>query len=361
LPHPLDVAPRGTVLSERPDECTRTSALPAIRNVPLLGQWAWYDSWCRGSAWRLLRDLRGYDGFVGGGGDVLRDDRGWRHLSFATEKYFVAHAFGTPWYVLNADIGPPRTSSGRRLLRFVLDRARQVVVRDRAAYELALALRGPSGTWFAGDIVLAMPRLFPDECRATAAAPPIVPPYVLACLRGNPDACGRFAMTEGRLGHLAAALDALADQGLRVVFLPFQQHDTEDDDTLHRALAGRMRRRDTVAFVPWTVEIATIAALFRDAALVVAMRLHAAVVAEAFGTPTVVLPYDRKLGELARQRGLAILDATALDALATTRAGLDDVILGRAGGRGVEAVEVPPHDWLAIDFAGVPEPTGQPS
>jgi hypothetical protein len=122
-----------------------------------------------------------------------------------------------------------------------------------------------------------------------------------------------------------------------------------------------MRRRDAVAFVPWTVEIATIAALFRDAALVVAMRLHAAVVAEAFGTPTVVLPYDRKLGELARQRGLATLDATALDALATTRACLEDTILGRAGGRGVEAGEVPPHDWLAIDFAGVPEPAGRPA
>lgn len=345
--------PRVTVLSERPDECTRTSALPAIQNVPLLGQWAWYDAWCRGAAWRLLRELRGYDGFVGGGGDVLRDDRGWKHLSFATEKYFVAHALGTPWYVLNAGIGPPHTSYGKRLLRFVLRRARQVVVRDRAAYELALALRGPAGTWFAGDIVLALPRLFPDECRATASPPLVARPYVLVCLRGNPDAFGRFALTEARLGRFAAALDTLADQGLRIAFLPFQQHDTEDDDTTHRALSQRMRRRDAVTFVPWTVDIATIAALFREAALVVAMRLHAAVVAEAFGTPTVVLPYDRKLGELARQRALPMLDVTALDDLDATRACLEDAILGHAAvhAHRPDTGEAPPHDWLAIDFA----------
>ena len=73
----------------------------------------------------------GFDGLVGGGGDVLRDDRGWRHLSFATEKYFVAKAFGKPWYVLNAGIGPPTTGYGGRVLRYVLERARQVVVRDR--------------------------------------------------------------------------------------------------------------------------------------------------------------------------------------------------------------------------------------
>jgi polysaccharide pyruvyl transferase CsaB len=340
------VHPSVTVLSERPEECERTSALPALRNVPLLGQWAWYDAWGRGAAFRLLRQLRRFDGLIGGAGDVLRDDRGWRHLSFATEKYFVAKAFGTPWYVLNAGIGPPTTSYGGKVLRYVLEQARQVVVRDRRGYEVALAARGPAGTWFAGDIVLALPRLFPDECRARpdASGPPA--PYVLVCLRGNPDAFGRFAMPEPRLQELARALDALAAQGLRIAFLPFQQHDTEDDDTLHRAIAARMRRGDAVDFVPWTVDVARVARIFREASLVVAMRLHAAVLAEAFGAPAAILAYDRKLLEFAQQRGVPILDAADLDRPEACRGRLEDALAGRRAGAG----DPPPHDWLEIAF-----------
>jgi polysaccharide pyruvyl transferase CsaB len=338
--------PQVTVLSERPEDCARTSALPALRNVPLLGQWAWYDAWGRGAAWRLLRQLRGFDGLIGGGGDVLRDDRGWRHLSFATEKYFVARAFGKPWYVLNAGIGTPTTNYGGRILRYVLGKARQVVVRDRRAFEVARAARGPSKpTWFAGDIVLALPRLFPHECRPAAGSRP-GSPYVLVCLRGNANAFGRFALSEARLTELAAALDGLAARGLSVAFLPFQQHDTEDDDTLHRDIALRMTRQDAVRFVPWTVDVATVAAQFREAALVVAMRLHAGVLAEAFGTPAAILAYDRKLLEFAHQRGLPVIEAADLDRPGRCRAQLQDALDGQRSGRG----EAPPHDWMEIAF-----------
>ena len=152
---------------------------------------------------------------------------------------------------------------------------------------MAREARGAAQTYFAGDIVLALPRLFPDECRATEGAVR-EPPYVLVCLRGNPDTFGRFAMPEPRLRELAGALDALAARGLRIAFLPFQQHETEDDDTLHREVAARMRHRDAVVFVPWTADIGRIATLFRGASLAVAMRLHAAVLAEAFGAATAI-------------------------------------------------------------------------
>jgi polysaccharide pyruvyl transferase CsaB len=336
------VHPAVTVLSERPDDSERTNALPALRNVPLLGQWSWFDAWGRGSAIRLLRQMSGFDGLVGGGGDVLRDDRGWRHLSFATEKYFVAKAFGTPWYVLNAGIGPPTTRYGGRVLRYVLQRARQVVVRDHRAYEVALAARGPCQTYFAGDIVLSLPRLFPEECRAGAEASGEAP-YVLVCLRGNPDTFGRFAMTEPRLQQFAAALDAIAARGLQVAFLPFQQHDTEDDDTLHRAVAARMRQREAVRFVPWTVDVRRVATLFREARLVVAMRLHAAVLAEAFETRTAILAYDRKLLEFAAQRGAPVIEAADLDRPDACRARLEDALSAGPGQR-----QTPPHDWMNI-------------
>ena len=335
---------RVTVLSERPDESARTSGLPAIRNVPLLGQSAWVDAWLRGSAWRLLREMSGFDALAGGGGDVLRDDRGWKHLSFATEKYGVARLSGMPWYILNAGIGAPRTAYGRRLLRFVLRGARVVVVRDRDAYGVAQAMRGDGHTYFAGDIVLDLPRLFPEECRANGRPPALSEPYVLVCLRGHANTFGRFAMSEARLRRLAAALDVFAARGLRIAFLPFQQHDTEDDDVIHREVASRLRDRDAAIFVPWTVDVPTIASLFREAALVVAMRLHAAVLAQAFDAPTAILPYDRKLVEFASQRGVPQIEADAFDYDGTAAGRLQEAIARQRAG----VPQPPPHDWLQI-------------
>jgi len=169
---------------------------------------------------------------------------------------------------------------------------------------------------------------------------------VLVCLRGKPDTFGRFAMPEPRLQELASALDALAGRGLRIAFLPFQQHDTEDDDTLHRAIAERMRQRDAVDFLPWTVDVAHVATLFREASLVVAMRLHAAVLAETFGAPTAILAYDRKLLEFAQQRGVTVVDGADLDRPGACRSRLDDALHGSRSGAG----DPPPHDWLEIAF-----------
>jgi polysaccharide pyruvyl transferase CsaB len=338
-------APHVTVLSERPQDSEQTNHLPAILNVPLLGQWSWYDAWLRGAAWRLLGRMRTFDACLGGCGDVLRDDRGWRHLSFATEKYFVARAMGKPWYVLNAGIAPPTTRYGRATLRYVLAGARLVVVRDRRAYDVARAARGPDATFYAADIVMALPRLFPVEC--APAGPRPTQPYVLVCLRGNPDTFGRFAMPEERLRELARALDAIAGRGLKVVFLPLQQHpELEDDDTLHRAVAARMVRREAVSFAPWTTDLPALSRLFRNAGLVVAMRLHAAVLAEAFGSRTAVLAYDRKLVEFAGQRGAPVIDASLLDRPDACRARLFDALDGERTG----PVDAPPHDWLSIDF-----------
>ncbi len=210
---------------------------------------------------------------------------------------------------------------------------------------MAREARGAAQTYFAGDIVLALPRLFPEECRPAEGAER-EPPYVLVCLRGKPDTFGCFAMPEARLRELAGALDALAARGLRIAFLPFQQHQTEDDDTLHREVAAHMRHRDAAMFVPWTADIGRIATLFRGASLAVAMRLHAAVLAEAFGTATVTLAYDRKLHEFAAQRGLPVIEATDLDRPDTCRDRLIDALDGGRPGPG----EAPPHDWMNITF-----------
>ena len=115
---------------------------------------------------------------------------------------------------------------------------------------------------------------------------------------------------------------------------------------MHRSIVARMRQRDAVDFLPWTVDVGHVATTFREASLVVAMRLHAAVLAEAFGAPTAILAYDRKLLEFARQRGITVVDAADLDRAGACRARLEDALGGSRSG----AADPPPHDWLSIAF-----------
>src|SRR6476620_7534785 len=83
-----------TVLSEKPAVVEQEHRVPAILNVPLLGEWAAYDSFVRGKAFRLLKQLPKFDIMIGGGGDTIRDDRGFKQFLFSVEKYVFALLFG---------------------------------------------------------------------------------------------------------------------------------------------------------------------------------------------------------------------------------------------------------------------------
>jgi polysaccharide pyruvyl transferase WcaK-like protein len=71
-----------TVLSEKPAKVVQTHGLPAVENSPLLGEWAWRSGWLKGGALRVVRALASSDVLIVGGGDLIRDDLGWRTIFF---------------------------------------------------------------------------------------------------------------------------------------------------------------------------------------------------------------------------------------------------------------------------------------
>ncbi len=83
-----------TVLSEQPAAVVKEHGLPAVENAPLLGEWAWRKSWFNGGARRVMRALASADVFVVGGGDLIRDDLGWRTFFFTMEKIVAAILMG---------------------------------------------------------------------------------------------------------------------------------------------------------------------------------------------------------------------------------------------------------------------------
>lgn len=316
---------RLTVLSERALDIQARHGLPAVENLPLLGQWSWREAWLRGKAAALITTLARHDALVVGGGDLIRDDRGWRNFLFSVEKIVAALVLRRPVYLVNIGIGTPSTSYGRRVLRWMLPRCDRIIARDERTVRLCAELGAGEVTDFAPDIVLALPALVDHPVCAVPGARR----YALVCLRTHANDFSQFAWNDDRIATFAGGLDHLVDEhDLDIVFLPFQALDrTQDDNRIHERVAARMRRGGRADIRDWTDDIREVLGVVSAAECVIAMRLHAAVLACATHRRCVLMPYDHKVVEFGRQMGLtAQITSDTLERPADLRTLLDDAL-----------------------------------
>lgn len=281
-----------TVVSEDPADTVSRFGVDAIQNVPLLGQWS-ARTLLFSAEWRaLVRAVRSADALVVGGGDLVRDDLGWNTFSYTVEKLLLALSARVPVSLINVGIGEPHTVYGRAVLPRLLRGCRAAIVRDRRSIALCDASPPREGFRTSRDIVWFLPEIL--GLRPAPATGPIV-----VSLRGGAGLYGRFSLGDASIAGLAALLDALVRRTQRRVrFVPFQDLAGSSDAALHRAVHDRMEARDQAEHLAWDGDAERCFQRVADASLVVAMRLHAAIVARAMGRHVLALPYDYKMQEL---------------------------------------------------------------
>lgn len=293
-----------TVVSEDEAVTRAQSGLPTVANAPLLLEWGWYDSWGRGKALRLIRAFLSHEIVIVGGGDLIRDDRGWRVFWYTMEKILLAHLIGRPVYLVNVGIGRPQKRWSRLVLGWALRRCRRIIVRDARSLQLARELGFDDVTVFAPDIVLTL---------APTAPPFRAPRYIAVALRRGVAVASRFQFGEEQQAGLAQALDEIVERtGLEVRFVPFQIIPELDDDRTHHEVQRRMRHADRTYREPWTGDPSRILAMLAGAEVVLAMPLHAAVLAAAARVRTLLIAYDVKGDEFAAVVGRAAVPAASM-------------------------------------------------
>jgi polysaccharide pyruvyl transferase CsaB len=302
---------RTTVGAIEAREVERLHGLPALQDLPLLFQYAWVDVWLRGKGFELLRRMRDADVILAGGGDFIRDDRGWKHFSSSIEKLMTGSLMGKPVGLVNVGIGRPQTKYGNRWLRSALRRCSRIIVRDRRSYDLCQGFGVGSQTTFTVDIVMCLRELLGVN---PSGRRPVDGRYVVVALRSNPNVYNQYAVGEQRLRSIAAALDKIAaGHGYKIVFVPFHGG-VEDDNAIHRSIVGMMRQRDAAVIRDWTMDVQELVDIFSGAETTVAMRLHAAILSLAVGRDCTVLPYDQKVRELCSEMRLQhVVEADSLD------------------------------------------------
>ncbi len=299
-----------TVASGNPDATRATYDVAAVheRDVPA-----------------LVDAVRACDLVIVGGGGLFHDYQGvdeatvlsrWHWgLTYFAAFPLLATLFRKPLLLSALGVGPLLSEAGRRYTRLAFDRADAASVRDPASHALLGSIGvDVSRVRLAADPAFLLRAPSADEGRAALArigvpAVPGVPgvpgrPVVVVAVRHWDEG----VRPDVWQAHVAAALDRFVESHDAVpVFLPFQsraEHGLSDD-----AVAGRiraeMRHGARAVMGEADLEPCEVQGLIAGADVVLAVRLHAVILAGTAGVPVVALAYDRKVVAAMTELGVA--------------------------------------------------------
>lgn len=254
-----------------------------------------------GDRFKLVKLLWGSDVLVFAGGSILKE------LSKATGRFrystlfMVAAVTWFAWWVartpvafLNIGVGPVHTRVGRSLVKFILDQASLVTVRDHASLTLCGEAQVRTPVIESTDAVFATTPARSDRQRSAPAIG----------LNLNHD-----ISTPENWGHVVdtftEVLRRLANQypTLVVHTIPMQSKGKlHTDKVVLHDLARSLPEVTFVEHEPDTVE--DVISILDKCDLVVSARLHALILSAMRNIPIVPLMYDVKVRELARTLGL---------------------------------------------------------
>lgn len=320
-----------TVFSHRPRETRRIYGVKAVnRWNPLAVCWALFRS----------------DLLLSGGGGLLQDVTGVRSICYYLGVVLLAKLLGKPVIYYAQGVGPIRTRFGRWLARVVSNRIELITVRDQASRDdfLAMGVTKPPLVVTAdpvlalnpvqissepGEVLLAQLREarrredFGEQCAAGFCGSETVektgegsnglmPDGLLnGSLQGNavPHLGIVLRDWEGRCDYkrvVAAAADQLVREGWEVVLIPFH---FPADLWVCREVSWLMQEQSLSVRSKLSVE--ALFSLFRRLDLVLAMRLHALIMASIVRTPCVGISYDPKVERFLELTGQPVAGTVA--------------------------------------------------
>lgn len=263
------------VLSNQPEKTARDWQVEAV------------NRWDYKAVWRLFGES---SVLVSGGGSLLQDVTGIKSLLYYLGIMVLARLRHNKVAIYAQGIGPVRSRFGRWLTGLVLKKAAYISVRDENS---------------ARDLTdMGVPQ---DKIQVTADP----------CLAWQYK-CAPIDLPEGtKIGVslrkwkgadakiFAAAADALAEKGYRIIFLPF--HWPQDRDFALQVMEA-MQHQDMALLVDQCLAPQTMFATIRQMEMMVSMRLHGLIMAANEEVPAVAISYDPKVTSFAHNAQMPIME-----------------------------------------------------
>ncbi len=243
--------------------------------------------------WTLLRS----DLLLSGGGGLLQDVTagGVRSICYYLAVVLLALAQGKPVVYYAQGVGPVRTRIGRWLVRIVSNRVDLITVRDDASREdlLGMGINRPP------LVVTADPVLAISTSQLNLApGRELLQSLRLDHAEQNPDreTCRLGIVVREWYGRdryksvVAAVADRMAREGWEVILIPFHY----PEDVRACSDVSRLMQEPGLLVCTWQ-QVETLFGLLGELDLVLAMRLHAIVMASVMRVPCVGISYDPKV------------------------------------------------------------------
>lgn len=279
-----------TAISIDPEYTTRIHGIEAVDRQDLAG---------------IARAMRSTDLFVLGGGGLFQThntfslpalyDFNIQDIAAYARPVLMALQMGVPTLAWSQGIGPLEGDEAREITRDLFSRIDYVSVRDDASRALLADIGVDRDVVVAPDPIWAYPVPGAQPAQETG------PRKVAVVLRAWP-------LVAGWEEHFASALRAAIGPGeATLVWLPFQTHHvpgrSDSDVGFVRSMMERFDDGYSQELIDTSHPSQAIDALASCHA-VVAMRLHAQVLAIRMGKPTLCIEYDAKMASASEQVGV---------------------------------------------------------
>ncbi len=293
------------LISENPEKTLRQFHVACIKNMPLFFEWGGLKLLFNKNYYILIWELIKTDVLFIGGGDLIRDDKGWKTFCYTMSKIVIALMFKADIYIINVGIGVPITKYGKFIIRVVLNMATMVIVRDNRSYNICkFYLKNKLSYRKIIDVSVNIK----NETNVNGFKNEILnshDKYIVISLRENSNAFDGYKITESRMSNFANELDRLIETyKIKVIFLPFQHSEREQDKRLHDKILRLILNKDSAFSLEWTSDFFNIAHAIKGSFALIGMRLHSIILASSYNIPCIAMPYDAKIIEYCLDVGI---------------------------------------------------------
>ncbi|MGI8315788.1 polysaccharide pyruvyl transferase CsaB [Halobacillus mangrovi] len=261
---------RITVLSNDPVHTSETYEVEAA------------DRWNLKQIYLLLSQA---DGLISGGGSLLQDATGIKSIIYYTGVIRIARLWKKPVFVYAQGMGPIDSFLGKKLVKGALNKGVQITVRDEESKELLKKFGVRNPIELVPDPVMTLET---NTLMSFWLEEKKLSNIITVSVRDWPT-------TMNYKEKIALALDAFAESGYDIVFVPM--HGDHDEETSYEILEHMVEKAH---IAPQYVPIEEKIAIIKKSELLVGMRLHSLIFATIGHVPFVALSYDPKIDSFAR-------------------------------------------------------------
>ncbi|MNK65522.1 colanic acid biosynthesis protein [compost metagenome] len=255
----------------------------------------------------IVQELRGAGLFLSGGGGLMQDVTGPFSVAYYGGLLKMAQWLGVPSMVFGQGVGPLGSPFNRLLVKAAFSGTRVMTVRDQASVDLLQAMRLPrERVVLTADPVLCLEPADPGRITqiwAGTGLRPDLPTIGISVRPWHTWYERQFKVFSTVISHVASSC------GAQVLLLPFQQPgDERITEELRDCLSYRPDEQvPAVAMLHELLSAQEMLGLIGRLDMVVAMRLHAVIMAAASGVPAVGIAYDPKVAHFSAQWGFPVI------------------------------------------------------